>query len=43
VNVFPTLFEAYLDVELPRAAETLDTAGPLGPYDLVPVEPIVVD
>ena len=43
VNVLPTLFRAYLGVDLPTSDETLYTAGPRGPYDLVPVEPSVVD
>jgi hypothetical protein len=39
VNAFPELFAAYLDRELPRAEETMFTAGPGGLFDPVRVAP----
>jgi Sulfatase len=39
VNVFPSMFEAYFDVALPRANETLYGPGPRGLFDPVPVIP----
>jgi hypothetical protein len=39
VNVFPTLFGAYLDVELPRAEEASYIAGPHGLFDPVRADP----
>ena len=39
IGVFPTLFKAYFDVELPRPAETMFTGGPKGLFDPVPIEP----
>ena len=37
VGVFPTLFDAYYGVQLPRPAETLYTGGPRGLWDPVAV------
>jgi sulfatase-like protein len=37
IGVFPTLFDAYFGVELPRAAETMFTGGPKGLFDPVPI------
>ncbi len=39
VNVFPTLFDAYFGVILPRAPETLYTQGPRGLFDPVAIGP----
>jgi hypothetical protein len=39
VNLFPTLFDAYFGVELPRAPETLFTQGPHGFFDPVAIGP----
>jgi hypothetical protein len=39
VNVFPTLFDAYLGVELPRAEEASYIAGPHGLFDPVRSDP----
>jgi hypothetical protein len=39
VNVFPALFAEYLHRELPRAEETMFTAGPGGLFDPVRVTP----
>jgi sulfatase-like protein len=37
IGVFPTLFDAYFGVELPRPAETMFTGGPRGLFDPVPI------
>jgi hypothetical protein len=37
--VFPTLFNAYFGVELPRPPETMFTGGPKGLFDPVPIKP----
>ena len=39
IGVFPTLFDAYFGVELPRPPETMFTGGPKGLFDPVPIEP----
>jgi Sulfatase len=39
IGVFPTLFKAYFDVELPRPPETMFTGGPKGLFDPVPIDP----
>ena len=39
VNVFPTLFDAYYGVELPRWPDTIYTQGPRGLFDPVAIEP----
>jgi hypothetical protein len=38
IGVFPTLFDAYFGVELPRPAETMFTGGPKGLFDPVPIQ-----
>jgi Sulfatase len=37
VNLFPTLFDAYFGVELPRSPDTLFTQGPNGLFDPIPI------
>jgi hypothetical protein len=37
IGVFPTLFDAYYRVELPRPAETMFTGGPRGLFDPMPI------
>ena len=39
IGVFPTLFDAYFGVELPRPPETMFTGGPKGLFDPVPIDP----
>ena len=39
IGVFPTLFDAYFGVELPRPPETMFTGGPKGLFDPVPIKP----
>jgi hypothetical protein len=38
IGVFPTLFDAYFGVELPRPAETMFTGGSKGLFDPVPIK-----
>jgi len=37
VNLFPTLFDAYFGVELPRSPDTLFTQGPRGLFDPISI------
>ena len=39
IGVFPTLFDAYFGVELPRPPETMFTGGSTGLFDPVPIDP----